>query len=429
MRRPLQIKRRDFDVPMLELFDFDIEPLPPELSPILGDYPGVQDTFQRVTLAQIYIELAKLCVCVGQVLDLQYSALGQKVGATTQETTRRLIPKKSTVTTSDITQCDVELDKWFEQLPGHLHYPTLNSSDRGDGEAVDLHRALLRGVYLMTVSALHRPQVQTSAAKSTITPELRKFSRRKLCEGADDITEVYRNLQAQDLLRYLPNIGVTCLLSALVVHLFDLKSTNPATRDATRVKFWFCVQALQRLREMYASADSAFFFLDAAVRQTKAEVSPAPVGGSVTKRTFGHDNDPPELIAWHAKLPFVTTPPGVPQFDDAGIVSAYPVSSAAVSTERVHSPVNGRATAMLTDNPEEREEELGLEGFRGVEERTLNDFAALIDLEGGVDSSATIEDGLGWDRQWMAWPNSSSEGQKADFTESSLNDHGGEERS
>jgi len=274
MRRPMRINHVDFNMPMLELSDFETDALPPELSRMLGGCPAVRDSSKRVTLAKMCIGLAKLCVCITKILVVQYSTLGHKIGAT-QETTMRLVPKKTATDPCDVIRCDRELEEWHKELPRDLHYFAPDSHERittNDGEVVNLHRALLTGVYLTAISALHRPQMLPSMPNLEIAPELRELSRRKVREAADDITDMYKDLYAHDLIRYLPNTGVTCLLPAIIIHLLDIKSDDPNIRQVSLRKFQFCMQALQRLREMYASADFAFSFLDAAVRRTNVQI-------------------------------------------------------------------------------------------------------------------------------------------------------------
>ncbi|KAK5044470.1 hypothetical protein LTR84_010751 [Exophiala bonariae] len=275
MRRPTRIDDGDFHVSMLDISDFETEALPQEVIRMLGGCLSVRDTSNRVTLANMCISLTKLCICITQVLAVQYSTLGHKIGAT-QETTMRLVPKKCATEPSDVVRCDAQLDQWYEDLPNNLHYfgPDFRvQKPTNDGEVINLHRALLSGVYLTAISALHRPQIFPSTTNVVIAPELREMSRRKVREAANNITKMYKELYAHDLIRYLPNTGVTCLLPAIINHLLDIKSTDSKTRQSSIRKFQFCMQTLQRLREVYASADFAFSFLNAAVRKTNAEAS------------------------------------------------------------------------------------------------------------------------------------------------------------
>lgn len=401
MRRPMRINNGDFDVPMLELSDFETDALPSSLSRMLGGCPAVKDTSKRITLAKMCIGLAKLCVCITQVLAVQYSTLGHKIGAT-QETTMRLVPKRSAADPSEVIRCDGELDQWHKDLPRDLQYFTPDTRERtstNDGEVINLHRALLTGIYLTAVSALHRPQILPSAPNVVIAPELRELSKRKVREAADDITEMYKELFGHDMIRYLPNTGVTCLLPAIIIHLLDIKSPDRNTRQASIRKFQFCMQALQRLREIYASADFAFSFLDAAVRKTNAQVSAATAAISSMKAPLS----PTPVAIDRQKLqpgPLLLTPPPEAMHtaslllfnatlapEERSLIAAFTPPGSDAS---LNSYTTGGAAIALTDISQEEESE----PFDLPEDSTHTDFEALINLEGGTDMFSAGEDGL-----------------------------------
>jgi hypothetical protein len=346
----MRITAGDSDVRMLELSDFEVEAFPTELSRMLGGCPAVKDTSKRITLAKMCIGLTELCLCITEVLAVQYSTLGHKIGAT-QETTMRLVPKKSAADTCEVMRCDQELDDWHKQLGNDLHYfPAGNQKpiSTNDGDVINLHRALLTGIHLTVISALHRPQILPSAPNVVIAAGLRDLSKRKVREAASNITDMYRELYANDLIRYLPNTGVTCLLPAIIIHLLDIKSTDSNTRQASIRKFQFCMQALQRLREMYASADFAFSFLDAAVRKTNAQSGAAFAPAAAMKPLFSIPLEMPKTEATQQPPLLLTPPPEAMQTasmllfsstltpDERKVISAYtpPRSDASCSPTR-----------------------------------------------------------------------------------------------
>lgn len=400
MRRPMRIQDGDFSVGMLELDDFETEPLSPELCKMLGGCPAIKDSSKRITLANMCIGLAQLCVCISRVLAVQYSTLGHKIGAT-QETTMRLVPKKSAAEPADVVQCDLELTEWHKSLPHELHYFAPESGERittHDGEVLQLHRALLTGIYLTVVSALHRPQILPSAPHVVVAPDLRELSKRKVREAADDITEMYKELFAHDMIRYLPNTGVTCLLPAIIIHLLDIKSADNNTRQTSIRKFQFCMQALQRLREMYASADFAFSFLDAAVRKTNVQVS----GSATNSPTAKMPVTPSAFSTDQKKAPsgplLLTPPPEAMQTaslllmnstlapEERSLIAAYtPKTSAAGSDASLSSHTTAGGAAVLTDLPDQ--EHFNVE--------------TLIDMEGGHDRLFTMEDEADLSMQWL----------------------------
>ena len=289
MRRPTRIKKEDFDVPMLTVEDFDTEPLPTDLVKLLGGCPAVRDENKRKALACLFTELTRLCMRISHILDSQYSVLCHRLGSTT-ETTMMLVPKKSASQVEEVMSCDEEVGRWYRELPTEAQYFIPGSRDRAnttDGEVVNLHRALLHMLYCTTSSALHRPQVLPSAPHIVVPPELQDISRRKVRESAHEITEVARDLYVQDQVRYLPTSGVTVLLPAIIIHLLDVKSSDPNVRNTSMRRFYQCMQVLQRLREIYASADSAVAFIEGAIRKANIQMpmpsSPKKTSMSNTK--------------------------------------------------------------------------------------------------------------------------------------------------
>ncbi|PGH18721.1 hypothetical protein AJ80_04374 [Polytolypa hystricis UAMH7299] len=273
MRRPTRIKDEDCDVPMLTIEDFEIKTFSPESMQILGDCDMFHNLKQQRELALLFIEKSKLCLCISHVLSAQYSVLSHKFGGTT-ETTMMLVPKKSASEACEVRHCDQELEKWQAGLPEETRYQPSATSTVGNGdEVIHLHQALLRMIFLTTSSALHRPQVLPASPFPTVEAELQNISRTKVRQAAVEITSIAQELHTLDLIRCLPTAGVTVLLPAVIIHLLDIKSNDPNVRTASLHRFYQCMQILQRLREIYASADFATSFLEAAIRKAGLQLS------------------------------------------------------------------------------------------------------------------------------------------------------------
>ncbi|KIW19593.1 hypothetical protein PV08_00166 [Exophiala spinifera] len=410
MRRPMRISNGDSDVPMLELADFETDPLPAQLTRMLGGCPTVKDSTKRVALARMCIALAKLCVCISQVLAVQYSTLGHKIGVT-QETTMRLVPKKCPADSCEVIRCDRDLESWFTDMPQDLHYFTPGSRVRTnavDGEVLNVHRALLQGIYLTALSALHRPQILPSAPDVAVVPELRDLSKRKLREAANDITDMYRDLFVHDMIRFLPNTGVTCLMPAIIIHLLDLKSPDTETREASVRKFQFCMQALQRLREIYASADWAFSFLDAAVRKTNSHVSATalPVKSSSSSNSPQLDQKqgpggqllltpPPEAMQTASRIVFNSTLAP----EEKNLFSVFTPPGSTESDGGLRSYSMGGRDASLTNYDDPTRYEMGEKPL--FSELVDADFDSVVDFQDGNDLFSSVEDGLEMNISWL----------------------------
>jgi hypothetical protein len=279
MRRPTRIKDEDFDVPMLNLSDFELEPLASDNLTITSECIFIRDVSMQEDLAKLCIAKAKLCLIISHVLTAQYSVLVRDQGmAQGQEGNTRssvmLFPKKLDQT-DEVKRCDQELTDWIVDLGPQYQYrtPTIEDIEKGRSTFV-VQTALLHMVYFATVSALHRPQVLPSAETSAQQKcrELQDVSRKKVREASREITRMSLGLHNLKLERYLPTTGVTVLLPAIIIHLLDIKSCSDATRDAALQGFCQCMLVLEKLRDNYAAADYAIQFLEAAIRKADLDI-------------------------------------------------------------------------------------------------------------------------------------------------------------
>ncbi|KAJ5902413.1 hypothetical protein N7495_002941 [Penicillium taxi] len=276
MRRPMRVKDDDCDVPMLTLDDFEFHAFSPEIVKMIGNSEILQNVRHQRELALMFIEKTRLCLCVSHVLSAQYSVLSHKFGGT-METTMMLVPKKSTAETFEVRRCDQDLEDWLASLPVETQYsPSAGSKLSEAQEVLHSHRALLKMVYLTTSSALHRPQVLPAAPYPSMDADLQDISRNKVRYAAIEITNIAQDLHVNNLTRYYPTTGVTVLLPAVIIHLLDIKSADPTVRITSLQRFYQCMRILQRLREIYASADFATSFLEAAIRKAGIQLTVAP---------------------------------------------------------------------------------------------------------------------------------------------------------
>lgn len=410
MRRPTRIKNEDCDVPMLVLDDFETEALPVEVVRMLGGCPAVRDSAKRLKLARMCIEKAKLCLCISHVLTAQYSVLSHKFGRTT-ETTMMLVPKKSASESLQVIDCDQELDDWHHNLADDLRYRLPDSKERAnehDGEVLTVHRALLNMVYLTTSSALHRPQVLPALPSAAVAAHLQELSRKRVREAATEITEVAQDLYEQDLVRFLPTTGCTVLLPAVIIHLLDIKSNDAAVRTASLRRFHQCMQVLQRLREMYASADFAYSFLEAAIR--KANIEMPPLETSLTQPS--HARAPQESTQTYGTTmnpenPHKTlTPP--PELYESTF--GYPEDSLAETQMHMFAaptPPHSSGSIYSNNAMQVSAEDFDMSALENGGEFSKDDFDALINFDAGANVFVA-EDGPGGDldMDWMnAMPN------------------------
>lgn len=280
MRRPTRIKSEDFDVPMLTVDDFEIAPVPDNVSCIPADCHVAKNVEMQRQLAVMCIEKAKLCLRISHVLSKQYCVLNNTQGLQNDRTTMMLLPKKLDPETSEVQSCDEELQAWVNELPEDAKYTDEVSSEK----VLELHRCLLHMVFFTTLSALHRPQVLPSTyggapatatgTKPALASDVLDMSRRNVRRAASAITSIAQRLDTQDLVKYLPTTGVTVLLPAIIIHLLDIKAPEEETRRTSLRGFCQCMTVMGKLREIYAAADYSTAFLEAAIRKAGIHIAP-----------------------------------------------------------------------------------------------------------------------------------------------------------
>jgi hypothetical protein len=277
-----------------------------------------------------------------------------------------------------------------------------------------MHRALLKMVYLTTSSALHRPQVLPAAPFPTVEIELQDLSRNKVRRAAIEITHIAQDLHRLDLTRFLPTTGVTVLLPAVIIHLLDIKSNDPSVRMTSLQRFYQCMRILQRLREIYASADFATSFLEAAIRKAGIQLTVPPPPKDVRPRhqpsgfnaasRLNTLTPPPDSLA--QKIPDLTyptfpesAPPAFQNPDDGMMFASTPTHSVG-SENGSNKNLNPNVTQDNTPSAASLNPDMTLSEFMDLAndaEVTQNDFDALINFDDAGADLFAAEDGLGLD--------------------------------
>ncbi|KAI1466409.1 transcription factor CTF1 [Daldinia caldariorum] len=280
MRRPTRIKDEDFDVPMLDEQDFEIEPLADEVQIIGPECTLVRDVVMQQELALMCVAKAKLCLCISHMLKAQYSVLirDKSRAENTTNSTMMLFPNKQLDNVESVNSCDLELLAWVQSLPPCCQYRPLSALDLKNGRAtIAVHRNLLHMVYYTTISALHRPQFLPSSPTHApqTSAQVQEISRTRVRDAAAQITRMVTDLHTLRLEKYLPTTGVTVILPAMIIHLLEMKNPLPQPRDIAMRGFKQCMKVMEKLRDIYSAADYAVAFLDAALRKAAIDLQVA----------------------------------------------------------------------------------------------------------------------------------------------------------
>ncbi|KAG6018381.1 Cutinase transcription factor 1 beta, partial [Claviceps citrina] len=277
MRRPTRIKDEDFDVPMLVESDFEIRPLQEGISVVPAGCTLIRNVDMQRQLAVMCIAKAKLCLCISHMLQTQYSVLirDKMKPENTTNSTMMLFPTKHTDNVDGVNSVDLELCAWAASLPDACQYRPLNPSDVDGGRStVAVQRTMLHMVYHTTISALHRPQFLPSSPTQPLATSrpTQDMSRLRVRDAAAQITRMASDLHHLRLDKFLPTTGVTVILPAMIMHLLEMKSPASQARERANRGFRHCMRVMEKLRDMYAAADYATGFLDAALRKAAIDV-------------------------------------------------------------------------------------------------------------------------------------------------------------
>ncbi|OBR11795.1 Fungal specific transcription factor domain-containing protein [Colletotrichum higginsianum IMI 349063] len=313
MRRPTRIKDEDFDVPMLQESDFELEVLPEENKVVPAESMLLRDVSMQRELAALCISKAQLCICISHMLKAQYSVLirDKMRPENTVNSTMMLFPNKKLDNVESVTSVDLELMAWADTLPAICQYRPLTPLDVKNGRStVAVQRTLLHMVYYTTISALHRPQFLPSSPihAPTTSRQVQEMSRLRVRDAAMHVTRMAAELHQLRLERFLPTTGVTVILPAMIIHLLEMKNPVSQSRDRATRGFRQCMRVMEKLREIYAAADYATGFLDAALRKAAIDINLQQTAAPMTQQnlklaepTFGAQTPPPD------NMPYMTS--------------------------------------------------------------------------------------------------------------------------
>lgn len=264
-RRPMRIQDDQFDVPMLTVQDFQSGPLDVSFgAPGMGLRIELNASQSRC-LALMCIELAKLCVCIGHILSSQYTTLGEHTSLTS---TLMVSPRGPQERAKNLLKCDDELQQWYQNLDPEAQRLAIDSANKTSAVCLGIPWSILNMIYLTSVSVLHRPQVLQSCLNGPQEAEAQRHSRERVKHTARKLTKILYSMLRRDQVRFLPTSGIPAALSAGLGHMLEIKSKDEDVRDASIFRFYQTMQVMQRLREIYASADAAASFLAVAVRKS-----------------------------------------------------------------------------------------------------------------------------------------------------------------
>jgi hypothetical protein len=240
--RPVHISLDDSDVEMLSEDDF-IE----DDGPSGGEFPP--DPIH----VQFFLQYVKLCEIMGLVLSQQYSVAS----------------KGRQRNAIDLTHSDMALADWLQNCPKLVYWE------------VPRHHfwsALLHSNYYTTLCLLHRAHMPPSGS-SRFVEESPYPSRNIAFQAAAMITSIVENLSAHGELRYCPAFIVYSLFSALIMHVYQMRSPVPSIQQVTQDRLRSCLQAMKEVSKVWLVGKMVYTLFEAIIGNKGMEERLQKAGG------------------------------------------------------------------------------------------------------------------------------------------------------
>ncbi|OJD29576.1 cutinase transcription factor 1 alpha [Diplodia corticola] len=217
--RPVAINPEDSDVEMISEDDF-IEDEPDRPAEYNPDPVHVQ----------FFINYVKLCEIMGLVLSQQYSVAS----------------KFRRTNAIDLTHSDMALADWLQHCPKEVYW---------EKSRHHFWSALLHANYYTTLCLLHRAHMPPAGSPRTDPMEQSAYPSRTIAyQAAGMITSIIESLQSHDELRYTPAFIVYSLFSALIMHVYQMRSSNKSIVAATEQRLSICMTALKDVSRVWLVA-------------------------------------------------------------------------------------------------------------------------------------------------------------------------------
>ncbi|CAK7208491.1 Transcriptional activator of fatty acid utilization [Sporothrix bragantina] len=212
--RPVHINLEDSDVEMLVEEDFnEDEPDQP------SEYPP--DPLQ----VHFFMQYVKLCEIMGLVLSQQYSVASKG---------RQKSPM-------DLTHSDMALADWLQNCPPIVCW---NASSR------NFWSGLLFSTYYTTLCLLHRAYMPPGSSR--FGDDTAMYPSRTIAfQAANNISAIIDYMTTSEQLRFCPAFIVYSLFSALIMHVYQMRSPIPSIQLVTQDNLQICMNGLKEVSKVW----------------------------------------------------------------------------------------------------------------------------------------------------------------------------------
>ena len=235
LSRSPRISDTDYNVPFLEVEDFEFQTVPDSLTDSIP-----QSVSQQRTYAQLCITWVKLVCIFGKIFKAAYPESGAGKTAVLYsnqqlEGTDKMPSEARQLNMDQLKQYEKELSQWQQEVPDHMWHAAPLPSSPAELERAELaHRGLLSMLYYTALIILHRPQRLPSDLMSTSTETsetpVEDNSRAMVKFAAGQITKIAMDFYEADMVDVLSGTCISCLIPASINHIFDMTSPNQIVR-------------------------------------------------------------------------------------------------------------------------------------------------------------------------------------------------------
>ncbi|PQE31785.1 cutinase transcription factor 1 alpha protein [Rutstroemia sp. NJR-2017a WRK4] len=207
------INLEDSDIDMIRAEDF------------IDDYPDPENEVN----VQFFLQYVKLSTITDEILDQHYSL-------------------KSTYldrSFATLQECDLALNDWLQSCPRQVRWNRLRNNT--------FWPAYLYTIYHTIKCLLHRAYLPTVAKSHDRFQEL-SISHNAAFQSASAITTIAEILITRNELRRAPPFIIYALLSALIMHIYELRLQSTTSHSASRKRVSICMSALDRLSDIWLVA-------------------------------------------------------------------------------------------------------------------------------------------------------------------------------
>ncbi|KAI1876830.1 uncharacterized protein JN550_000902 [Neoarthrinium moseri] len=226
--RPVHINLDDSDVEMLTEDDFIEDE---------GDFANVYPP--DPIHVQFFLQYVKLCEIMGLVLSQQYSVAS----------------KGRQRNAIDLTHSDMTLADWLQNCPKIVYWEMPRHH---------FWSALLHANYYTTLCLLHRAHMPPNSHYASRFPDDSSYPSRNIAfQAAGMITSIIENLSAHDELRFCPAFINYSLFSALIMHVYQMRSPVPSIQQVTHDRIRTCMGALKDVSKVWLVGKMVYTLFEA----------------------------------------------------------------------------------------------------------------------------------------------------------------------